>query len=107
MKSLHTPLPWKAVGNPLVDELDSVAANEMNIESGDEYTTICTLAGGIPLCEHEANWHLIVRAVNNHESLLEACQMLLIRLETMPGLPKGSVYDFARAAIAKATGGAK
>jgi hypothetical protein len=37
-------------------------------------------------------------------ALLEACRMLLTRLETMPGLPKGMVYNFARQAIAQAEG---
>lgn len=48
--------------------------------------------------EAKANARLIAAA----PELLSACQMLLVRLEGSKDLPKGSVYDFAVATIAKA-----
>lgn len=86
----HTAGPWHWSVNRLCGELGQCVAfaPDEAYESPDSSV-------------RAANERLLCAA----PELLQACQMLLVRLEDMPGLPKGGVYDFARAAIAKAKGG--
>jgi|SRR5438128_8049380 len=78
---VRAPYPHKLPGQPL-----------------KEWIAICQVYGPSPV--REANARLIAAS----PCLLAACKMLLVRLKEMPGLPKGGVYDVARAAIARAEG---
>ena len=87
----HTPRPWA------YDE----ATGRIYHSDGDVEPTIAfvDLENTTPE-QAKADGRLLAAA----PELLAACQMLLVRLDLRKDLPKGSVYDFAVATIATATG---
>jgi hypothetical protein len=68
-KTGHTPTPWKAY-NAYVESDRGLVANCTNKQMGNPMTTE----------ETYANTKLIVRAVNSHEALVNACKYLLTRV---------------------------
>jgi hypothetical protein len=65
-----TARPWFECRNQETDKLSIVAGTKQ----------IATIAFSQPSGEQVCNASLIVRAVNNHEALFEACQTMLSRL---------------------------
>lgn len=105
-KAKHTPTPWGYDG----DGFDSVAAQHCNTdgytifpldEDGDACGHICEMSEAEGDEEAEANAAFICKAVNNHESLLEALKSLLHEHRHYNDSPAATQ---ARAAIAAVTG---
>jgi len=97
--SKHTDGPWHVEldeSDPTMPEYDIIAT----VPSVEIARVHGFDPGGQADESAEANARLIASA----PELLAACKMLLVRLESMPGLPKGGVYDQARASIRKAEG---
>jgi hypothetical protein len=92
--SKHTPTPWKI---------------SKHIEPGTAWTIEADGGGGF-ICNgwgpgssiDDDNAAFIVRAVNSHEELLGACQMLVAMYSDVAPHGQSPVVEQARAAIAKA-----
>lgn len=90
--SNHTPTPWE-VG-------EDVGQAERSIVTA-ECRDICTCETGFG--DAEANAEFIVRAVNAHDDLLNACREILRADEYTPDWHVTDAIELAKAAIAKAT----
>lgn len=107
---MHTPLPWKLVTLDLSDE-ESVFL-PVGLVSAVTGATVVAYNGGFApdnRCwngeEIKGNADLVLRAVNSHEALLEACKAALdVLLFTADRETQLQVADQLSAAIAKAEG---
>ena len=95
----HTPTPWA------IKRTEDWATLSVSIvdSDGQEVATI-TPRGSTP-DEMEANAAFIVTACNSHDALVEALEMLLADLNSMPQCYIQEDHEnFARAALTLATG---
>lgn len=96
----HTPTPWKKSEN------NWGKVNIHNFPNGGGTNLIADLIGNAK--EMDSNADFIVRAVNSHDELVEACKEVLLWAKT-PGNHGGNPYcmEFvkkAEKALAKAEG---
>lgn len=88
----NTALPWK-IGSKIAGKHISKCIDHIVIEqSGDTPKYVACTLGYNSTEERDANAALIVRAVNSHEALVEACKSVLDLLSktaviTMEGIP--------------------
>ena len=102
-ETAHTPIPWD-VGMWNCVRLGAIHFGPRN-EAGNIYPV-----GYVPLRDLEedysdresTNAHLIVRAVNAHEALLDACRQFVQAIETKDNLELENAVKSAKDAIAKA-----
>jgi hypothetical protein len=95
----HTPAPWKVVQRFNNDEHDDKCCS---IEGGEDEYIIAEVCGDCP--GGKANALLIVRAVNNHERLVNAlkeCRKRLKEIGESSGWVVTSALRSAEEAIAK------
>lgn len=90
--SSHTPTPYKVA--ECYHEHERATCKCVQIGTDTLYTTSALKA---------EDAEFIVRACNNHDTLLYACQLTLHRLKNI-GMADGIVADGLRAVIAKAQG---
>lgn len=107
MKGQHTPVPWN-----LRFYQDYFEGIQGAPEDGERYGAMVTNRGGIAKpasAQGKANAAFIVRAVNNHDALLEIAVCLRQHLAlfcTHDDDIAADIFAAADAAIAKAKGGA-
>ncbi len=89
VEATRTPGPWEA---------KRLLEPQWVVETKN--TFICLTLGG----NDRANAAFIVRAVNAHDELLEACEAMLHRFDHIETSPGDAACNRARNAIAKATG---
>lgn len=70
----HTPTPWKTYR--ITEDFKYVRPDQFRIKGGKPIRTIAHILP-FPDNSEQANMEFIVRAVNNHERLLEACKFAL------------------------------
>ncbi|NOV17849.1 hypothetical protein E5S70_17500 [Ensifer adhaerens] len=112
----HTPLPWKVVSQPNFDNgnvytsiqpvnVDEEAMKPLAMMNGEFH--VCRMshtAASWRFDYHRANAAFIVKAVNAHDALLEACRCALGHLTgNMDGdMDLGDPVELLRAAVSKA-----
>lgn len=87
-KQEHTPTPWNVTKDSHPDMEGSIWIDSKTIEKP-------------ALCFNEADAAFIVRAVNSHEELLEACKEIVRYMKNETDNPE-AVYDRVEQAIANA-----
>lgn len=91
----HTPRPWKNFDGFIIGSNGHTVCDPRCLPADD----------GDNLAEMDANSDLIIRAVNCHEDLLEACKAAIKWAEDVPSPYRDwGFIKLARTAIAKATG---
>lgn len=95
----YTKGPWEKV---ITARFGPDDFEGLNIESPNENTVICELAGGLPLIEIESNAHLIASAPD----LLEACKTTRNHIFNGHSSPHttNQILNILNKAIAKAEG---
>lgn len=104
MSSKHTPTPWRAAGQQIIAEENGYRVAV--VSSPDPRARGKERMEDLEYCR--GNTAFIVRACNSHEQLVTALQALLPDAvgNHIGGPDTQARIDAARAAIAKATGGA-
>ncbi len=73
----HTPLPWRIEGGEIFGAADIHLNGKLHsstVSSRSFSDRVCLIAGSVELPGPAANAALIVRAVNSHSELVEACE---------------------------------
>lgn len=98
--STHTALPWKFVGEYWNGSHDATSIGSVYSTEADQFVlTLEDTGDDNSVDEQHANAELIVRAVNNHQALIDALKGV-VRVADR----KTVEFDAAREAIARAEG---
>ncbi len=103
---VHDPIPWKLTKAIIGVDEDYLIHTEDDVHIAEVFEHQDLERPHGPSKE---NAEFIIRAVNNHDALLEALEAFVLTCENHPELkeydarwPEGSLYGKAEAAIAKA-----
>ena len=87
---IHNPAPWKYSIDYSVMIIEDCKDDRVAIYDGDN-------------AQHVQNMEFVIKAVNNHESLLEALRIVLYS-GSLDGIVPHNIIDKVRDAVTKAEG---
>ena len=108
----HTPGPWTIYDDGGEEDSSDIIMAWIDDEDSGEKYDIAAMLLDRPIGERKANAEFIIRACNSHDALLEALEEYDLFSQQNDNWSDGDEFDVpefvlkARAAIAKAKGGA-